>query len=118
MNALELFLVLVGFHFLADYPLQGDFLSKAKNRRAPLDGVPWWQAMTAHCGIQALFVGLATGVWWLALAEFVVHFVLDDAKCRGWIGFNQDQAAHVWFKALWVALLTVKVALGVSAAAG
>ena len=35
-----LFWLMVG-HALADYPLQGDFLAKAKNRTAPIPGVPW-----------------------------------------------------------------------------
>jgi hypothetical protein len=35
---------LIAGHALADYPLQGDFLSRAKNRSAPIPGFPWWQA--------------------------------------------------------------------------
>lgn len=40
--------LMIGLHMLADYPLQGDFLAKAKNRRVPVPGVPWWQALGAH----------------------------------------------------------------------
>lgn len=99
--ALHLFLVMVGVHALCDYPLQGDFLAKAKNRSAPIPGVPWWQAMAAHAAIQALGVGLATGSAPLALAEFVAHFVIDDCKCAGKLSYNQDQALHLACKALW-----------------
>ena len=45
--------VLVVAHFLCDFPLQGDFLAKAKNPEAPLPGVPWQWAMLAHAAIHA-----------------------------------------------------------------
>jgi hypothetical protein len=96
-------LLLVG-HALADYPLQGDFLARAKNERAPIPGVPWWQAMTAHCVIHAGMVLMITAIWWLAALEFVIHFVTDRLKCRGQISFNTDQAIHVACKVMWAAL--------------
>lgn len=99
-----LFLLLVA-HALADYPLQGDFLSKAKNEKAPIPGVPWWQAMTAHCLIHAGAVYLITGSMILAGLEFIVHFLTDRAKCFGWIGFNDDQAIHVACKVLWAVVV-------------
>ncbi|MDQ7996074.1 MAG: DUF3307 domain-containing protein [Luteibacter sp.] len=95
-----IFLLLVG-HALADYPLQGDFLSRAKNERAPIPGVPWWQAMAAHCLIHAGVVYLVTGSIVLAALEFVIHGITDRAKCFGWIGFSTDQAIHVACKFLW-----------------
>lgn len=98
-----LFWLLVG-HALADYPLQGDFLAKAKNRAAPIDGVPWGQALAAHALIHAGFVVAVTGSLWLGLAEFVAHAIIDDAKCRGRIGFNSDQLLHVMCKVAWVAI--------------
>lgn len=98
-----LFLLLVG-HALADYPLQGDFLAKAKNRTAPIPGVPWFQALGAHALIHGGFVAAITGSVWLGLAEVVAHALIDDAKCRGRIGFNTDQAAHVACKVLWAVL--------------
>lgn len=42
MNGFALFAALVAGHALADYPLQGDFLARAKNRAAPIPGVPWF----------------------------------------------------------------------------
>lgn len=98
-----LFWLLVG-HALADYPLQGDFLAKAKNRLAPIAGVPWWQALSAHALIHAGFVSAVTGSLWLGLAEFVAHSLIDDAKCRGRLTFNQDQGLHVLCKLAWAAL--------------
>ena len=91
-------------HCLADYPLQGDFLSRAKNRAKPIDGVPWQQALLAHSVIHGGFVWIATGSVWLMLAEFVAHAVIDDAKCMGRLTFNQDQLLHMACKLVWLAL--------------
>lgn len=100
--SLELTLIaLIGVHFVADYPLQGDFLSKAKNRTAPIPGVPYWQALGAHSAIHGAFVALITGIWWLFIAEAAIHWLTDDAKCAGRLSFNQDQAIHLICKAAW-----------------
>lgn len=96
-----MFALMVFAHALADYPLQGDFLSKAKNRTAPIPGVPWWQAMAAHAVIHGGFVALITGHWWLGALEVAIHAATDDAKCRGRLTFNQDQAIHVACKFAW-----------------
>lgn len=100
----ELFALMVAGHALADYPLQGDFLAKAKNHTAPIPGVPWWQALTAHSAIHAGIVGLVTGSLWLALAEFAIHNATDYAKCDGRISYNTDQAIHIACKVVWAAL--------------
>lgn len=95
---------LIFAHYLVDYPLQGDFLSRAKNRANPIDHVPWYQAMTAHAFMHAGAVYLVLGVWWIAVLEFIAHFVIDDMKCRGELTFNQDQFAHLACKVAWLAL--------------
>lgn len=102
MNAAQVFLLLMFGHFLADYPLQGDFLAKAKNRAAPILGVPWYQAMAAHAGIHGGMVMLITGSAWLGVAEFIAHAAIDDAKCRSKLTFDQDQALHVVCKLVWL----------------
>lgn len=99
-----LFLALLFWHALADYPLQGDFLARAKNRSTPIEGVPWYQAMGAHALIHAGGVAFLTGSLWLGLAEFVAHFLIDDAKCCRDISFNTDQGMHVVCKLLWASL--------------
>jgi hypothetical protein len=95
--------LLVG-HALADYPLQGDFLAKAKNRTEPISGVPWWQALGAHAIIHGGIVAAITKRPELGLAEAVVHAITDDLKCRGKLSFNQDQAIHAGCKLLWALL--------------
>lgn len=99
------FAALVAAHALCDYPLQGDFLAKAKNRSEPIPGAPWWQALGAHAAIHGGAVGLVTGTWWLGVLEAASHFIIDDLKCRGKLSFNQDQAAHIAFKLAWVAII-------------
>jgi len=91
-------------HALADYPLQGDFLSKAKNRTAPIPGVPWWQALGAHSIIHGGIVAAITKRAALGAAEAIIHAVTDDLKCRGKLTFNQDQAIHAGCKILWALL--------------
>lgn len=103
----ETFLFLLAGHALADYPLQGDFLAKAKNRAAPIPGVPFYQALGAHALIHGGFVALITGIWWLGVLEVVAHAVIDDAKCTGKIGFNADQLAHLLCKVVWLELMII-----------
>lgn len=110
MTPPEMLFALVAAHALADYPLQGDFLAKAKNRTAPIPGVPWWQALGAHALIHGAFVAAITGNVYLGLAEVLAHAIIDDAKCSGRIGFNTDQALHIGCKLLWWA-----IAVGASA---
>nr|WKF58801.1 hypothetical protein HUO10_003302 [Paraburkholderia busanensis] len=99
---MKMFLMLLIGHVIADYPLQGEFLARAKNRTNPIPGVPWWQAMFAHALIHAGAVWLITGSLFLGFAEFVMHHWIDDSKCRGKLSFNQDQALHVLCKFMWV----------------
>ena len=106
---IEMLALLIVAHFLADYPLQGEFLALAKNHSAPIPFVPWYQAMTAHAAIHAGFVGVLTGLWWLGVAEFVAHFLIDYAKCAKRLSFNQDQALHIICKVCWAAIVAVKV---------
>lgn len=107
-KTLETFGALVVGHALADYPLQGDFLARAKNRASPIPGVPWWQALGAHAIIHGGFVAIVTRSPALGVAESLVHAITDDLKCRGKISFNQDQAIHAVCKAAWAVLGSLK----------
>jgi hypothetical protein len=101
MSAAALFAGLIVGHVVADYPLQGDFLSRAKSRAAPIPGVPWYQALGAHAIIHGGMVWAITGIWWLGLLETGCHAFIDDAKCNGHLSFNGDQALHIWCKFAW-----------------
>jgi hypothetical protein len=98
-----LFWMLVG-HGVADYPLQGDFLARGKNHKAPLPGVPWQQCLVWHAAIHAGAVAFATESVALGCAEFAAHVAIDYGKCDGRYGFNTDQSLHVACKVLWFAL--------------
>jgi hypothetical protein len=96
-------------HFLMDYPLQGDFLARAKNRFDPIPHVPWWQALSAHSFLHAGAVYFVLGIWWIAALEFATHWVIDYKKCEGELTFNQDQALHLGLKVVWVVLALLAV---------
>jgi len=104
------FAALFAGHALADYPLQGDWLSKAKNHK--LDLVPgeriWPLALTGHAAIHAAVVWMITGSMLLAVIEFAAHAATDWAKCDGRISYNTDQAIHITCKAFYVVLLFAK----------
>src|SRR6185437_1901730 len=80
---MRILLLLFAGHALCDYPLQGDFLAKGKNINTPIPGMAWQQLMLAHCLIHCGMVLLITGSVWMALAELVVHYITDVAKCDG-----------------------------------
>lgn len=98
---LETLFLLVFCHFLADYPLQGDFIAKAKNHKNPIPGIPFYQPLLAHSFIHSGFVLLVTGSLLLALFELVVHTVTDFTKCEGLINYDVDQAIHILCK-IWI----------------
>ncbi|RXT18842.1 hypothetical protein B5P46_28100 [Rhizobium leguminosarum] len=91
-------LLLLGAHWLCDYPLQGQFLSDAK-QSGPLRVYH----LVAHSGIQGAGVAVVTGNVWLGLLEWLAHTMIDEAKVRGKTTFAQDQALHIICKAIWLA---------------
>lgn len=106
-----LFYLLVA-HAVCDYPLQGPFLSQAKNYRNQIPGVPFWQALVAHAVIHGGAVMLLTSSLYLGLLEVVLHTAIDHAKCMGWFGedenaFNVDQFLHVLSKTVYVVLCAI-----------
>ena len=101
MDWLVLFGALVVAHALCDYPLQGSFLARAKNRAMPVPDVPWYQAMGAHAVIHGGAVAFLTGFPLLGVLETAAHAFIDDRKCVGRIGFNTDQFLHLACKLLW-----------------
>lgn len=104
----QLLFALLGLHALADYPLQGSFLSALKNPESSeakwLGRGAWLQGLLAHGGIHGLFVGLATGSLTLGLAETALHILIDFAKVRRVINYQVDQGAHFICKILWAYL--------------
>lgn len=98
--------MLVFAHALADYPLQGEFLSQAKNRNTPTGKEFWMHALPAHSIIHGGLVFLVTGSIWLALAETAIHGITDWFKCEGKISLHVDQAIHIGCKFVWAIIAT------------
>ncbi|MGX9148331.1 DUF3307 domain-containing protein [Mesorhizobium sp. 128a] len=101
---LTMIALLLAGHALADYPLQSDFLARAKNRANPIPGIPWYHGLLPHAAIHGGVVGLITGSLALGLAEFVAHGLIDDAKCMGRISYDMDQSLHMSCKLCWVVI--------------
>lgn len=102
-HLLMLAMMLLGAHWLADYPLQGQFLSDAK-----VKGPLRFYHLVAHAGIQGAGVALVTGSVWLGIAEWIAHTAIDEAKVRGKTTFAVDQALHILCKAVWLVLAAYK----------
>lgn len=98
-----LFLLLV-CHSLADYPLQGPFLSEAKNPNTEVGKVFWPYALSSHALIHGGFVFMITGSLILGLLETVIHAVTDWYKCKNKISLFTDQAIHYGCKVVWAVL--------------
>ncbi len=99
----KLFFLMFG-HALMDYSLQTDFIAKGKNRHTAIPGMPWYYVMSAHCMLHAGMVVMFTGSMTFGIVEFITHFILDCLKCEGAINTHVDQAGHVTYKVVYVAL--------------
>lgn len=96
------FLLLVGLHFLLDYPLQGDFLATQKSPKYAPRIIPWYHANFAHAAIHGLGVGIILGSYLWAIGEVILHFWIDHKKSMGRFDIHYDQFAHILCKAFWV----------------
>ena len=76
-----LFLLVFG-HCLADYALQSPEMQHAKNSTKNPKEI-WIPVLFAHPMIHAGIVYLITFKLGLAIYQLVVHFIIDDLKCRG-----------------------------------
>jgi hypothetical protein len=108
---LHIFALLVAGHFLADYPLQGEFLAFQKDPWLDPSKriIPWPHALGVHAAIHAGMVLLVTSSLVLAGLELIAHTATDMAKCAGKISYDQDQAIHFGCKILWLTILAVNV---------
>lgn len=99
------FFLLAGAHAVCDYPLQGEFLARGKNHRAPLPGFDWRWLLAMHALIHGFAVAVITRSVLLGLLETGAHLVIDYAKCDGRIDFNTDQTLHLGCKAVWTGVV-------------
>ena len=96
-EVLYMAMMLLAAHWVADYPLQGDFLATAKFK-GPLR----LYHLVAHAGIHGGAVALVTGNIWLGLSEWAVHTIIDELKVKGRTTFALDQFLHIACKAVWL----------------
>lgn len=99
---MNLFFLLLAAHAVCDYPLQGDFLARGKNHKAPIPGVPFYHCLLSHALIHGGAVAILTGSVALGICEFAIHTLIDFGKCDGWYGFDVDQVLHVACKCAWI----------------
>lgn len=101
-------------HALGDFPLQGDFLARGKNRHLPspilADGDRshkrvWLYCLTYHAIIHAGLVWIITGSVVIGVIELIVHWIIDAMKSENTFGFETDQWLHIGTKVIYVALI-------------
>lgn len=99
---LDLLILLIFGHFLADFPLQGEKMAveKCPGKDVTLNW-RWW--LSAHAGTHGLVVSLLTGIPLLGVAEMISHGLIDFGKCRFGYKLIVDQAMHWGCKLIWVA---------------
>lgn len=96
-------ILLLLMHALADFPLQGDFLARAKFGNMP--GIPGWYALATHSLIHAGFVFWITDSLVFFTVEFVAHYVIDTLKTKNRISFSVDQVLHIACKVAYAAVI-------------
>lgn len=110
----ELAFKLLIAHALADFSLQTSAMAKGKARNSKPDFIeemklvslfwPYW--LTAHALIHGGAVWFVTGSMTLGLAEVVLHWLIDFAKCEKWTNIHVDQLLHMICKAGYILYLT------------
>ncbi len=111
----QVFIVLLAGHFIADIYLQSDVMARNKNRHSipagydpNLHGVRqsvWPYYLMTHGLTHGFFVWLATGKFWLGVAETVCHCTIDFFKCEKKYGIHVDQFLHFGCKVVWVLIM-------------
>ena len=102
---IRLLFVLIGVHYLCDFPLQGDFLAAAKNKNNPMPKISWRHCLFAHSFIHALGVYLVTRSLLLGLVELLLHIEIDRSKSDYTISFRTDQWLHILCKICYVVII-------------
>ena len=113
MNDIELFFALLAGHFVADYPLQNDFI--ADNKGKAFVSAQGFYTLTAHSATQGLIAGLISQNFTVGLIIAITHWIIDFGKKSvlltdkfphtkgsrkngqkvGLYGINVDQALHI-----------------------
>lgn len=124
MEIIFLFVLFFVKHFLADYPLQTEYMLR---KTSPIWG--WKLPLTVHCMVHAVltYIILLTvvslgmfniayvAILGLVFLEFVIHWIVDAWKARlcnakpnetaFWIALGADQMLHYLTYALIITLV-------------
>jgi Protein of unknown function (DUF3307) len=109
---LALFFAFAISHALADFPLQGDYLAREKQRSKAASSLEWFIALTAHSLIHAGGVWLVSGRVGFGVAEFFLHWLIDFGKGEGKYGYATDQTLHLSCKVAYVVVMVTGVVPG------
>jgi len=102
---IQLFLMLVAGHYLADYALQSDFM--AKNKADALKTAMGFHTLTAHAAIQGLVAGLLSQNFTIGIVVAITHWIIDYGKAaKNWYGINIDQFLHIFV--IFLAVIFIK----------
>jgi hypothetical protein len=104
---LALFFAFAISHALADFPLQGDYLARVKQRSNASSTSEWLIALTAHSLIHAGGVWIVSGSVILAATELFLHWLIDLGKGEGLYGYVTDQVLHISCKAAYVVVMAM-----------
>lgn len=104
---------LVVAHFICDFILQGDTMAREKNPLVTQASdhrtqVPWSYWMLAHAATHGAAVALIMNNILYGVAETFFHFSIDYMKCRRLLTFDEDQAAHLTCKLIFLLLWVVR----------
>lgn len=102
---LGLFFAFVIAHALADFPLQGDYLAREKQRRTASSRESWIVALSAHSAIHAGGVWIVSGLALVGLVELILHWLIDWGKGEDRFGYATDQILHLACKACYVLVI-------------
>mgnify|MGYP001340263790 CR=1 FL=1 len=102
-NQLHLVFFLIGLfqikHYLADFPLQQEYMVKSKVKESWSFVVP----LATHCFVHALItlsiiLWVVPSLWWLSLVDFALHFMMDRIKSGPkYLGrFNDQKSSAYW----------------------
>lgn len=107
-------------HFIGDFPLQREYMLKKF-----LPGWEFFIPLATHCIVHglltlAIVMAVSFNLWWLAVIDFVIHFIMDRIKSGPrylgrfsdknragfWNSFGIDQMIHhlTGFYIIWVVI--------------
>jgi hypothetical protein len=102
---IALFFAFAIAHALADFPLQGEYLARMKQRKQAGNLAEWIISLTAHSLVQAGGVWIVSGNPLLGFAELCLHWLIDLGKGEEKFGYATDQIFHLACKLAYVGVM-------------